>query len=403
MVALFFQKIFSVWLRWMAALPGLLLLASCLAPPSPPLQPPLPPTPPAEVPPLTEVGWGEVEGWDLEDPVLGLEAFLKSCRALGNRPAWAGVCSDARLLDPQDSGAARRFFEERFVPYRLRAADGTGEGTITGYYVPDLNGSRKPSARFAYPLYRVPDDLLVIDFGDLYPELKGMRLRGRLDGRRVVPYYDRAAIDRSPKNFKGFELLWVDDPVELFFLQIQGSGRVRLESGERIFVNYADQNGHPFRSIGKVLIDRGEVPREGLTMQSIKAWARQNPEKGQALLHQNPSYVFFRELSIDVQSPPGALGVPLTSGRSLAIDPRYVTLGAPVFLSTAWPGSQVPLQRLMMAQDTGGAIKGAVRADFFWGIGDEAGEFAGRMKQQGKLWVFLPRELPVVEGKVASR
>jgi membrane-bound lytic murein transglycosylase A len=180
--------------------------------------------------------------------------------------------------------------------------------------------------------------------------------------------------------------------VELFFLHIQGSGRILFEDGSATMVNYADQNGHPYRSIGKLLLDRGEMTRDQMSMQNIRAWARDNPEKTRDLLDENPSYIFFRELNTPEGNPPGAMGLPLTPGYSLAVDPRYVPLGAPVFLDTRWPGEERPLQRLMGAQDTGGAIKGAVRADFYWGVGEEAGNYAGRMKQQGALWLLLPRD-----------
>jgi membrane-bound lytic murein transglycosylase A len=195
-------------------------------------------------------------------------------------------------------------------------------------------------------------------------------------------------------------LLWVDDAVELFFLQIQGSGRVRLDSGETVAIGYADQNGHPYRSIGRLLIDRGDLPLEQTSMQGIKAWARRNPDRLQELLNHNASYVFFRELPPGLPGPPGALGVPLSARRSLAVDPRFVPLGAPVFLATTWPNTKQPLNRLMLAQDTGGAIRGAVRADFFWGFGDDAPAQAGRMKQSGRMWVMLPADYPLPEGSV---
>ncbi len=190
----------------------------------------------------------------------------------------------------------------------------------------------------------------------------------------------------------GKELLWVDDVVDLFFLQIQGSGIIKLENGESLPVGYADQNGHPYQSIGRVLIDRGELTPDKASMQGIKDWGRRNPDKLRELLNTNPSYVFFRELPNGLAGPLGALGVPIAAERSIAVDPRYIPLGAPVFLSTTYPNSGQPLRRMMLAQDTGGAIKGSVRADFFWGAGFEAGRQAGAMKQQGKIWVFLPKE-----------
>ncbi len=351
-------------------------------------EPPAPPEPPA----LTPVSWGEVEGWREDDPSLALGAFLKSCTSLRQRPQWQVACQEAETLDSLSEPAVRAFFERRFIPHRVQKPDGDTLGLVTGYYVPDLRGSRQPSPAYSYPLYQRPDDLLVIDLREVYPELGSYRLRGRIDAQRVRPYWDRAAIEGDGRPLAGQELCWVDDPVELFFLQIQGSGRILFEDGSRIMVNYAEQNGHPYRSVAKWLIDREIMPREQMSMQNIKAWARDNPAQVGELLNTNPSYVFFRELPGSTDSPPGALGVPLTPGRSAAIDPRYTPLGAPVFLATTWPNSNRPLHRLMMAQDTGGAIKGAVRADFFWGLGDTAGAQAGRMKQSLRMWVLLPVE-----------
>lgn len=263
---------------------------------------------------------------------------------------------------------------------------------VTGYYEPLIQGSRSRDANNTTPVLGVPDDMLTIDLGEVFPDLKYRRLRGRLEGNRVVPYWDRAEIMAKESKWQGKTLLWVQDPVEFFFLQVQGSGRVQLPDGKRVRIGYADQNGHPYRSIGKVLVERGAMKLEEASMQGIQAWARANPELLPELLNTNPSYVFFRELPNTEAGPIGALGVPLTAERSIAVDPRHIPLGAPVYLVTTRPSSPVALNRLMMAQDTGGAIKGGVRADFFWGFGKEAGELAGRMKQRGQMWVLLPRE-----------
>jgi membrane-bound lytic murein transglycosylase A len=217
-----------------------------------------------------------------------------------------------------------------------------------------------------------------------------MRLRGRLQGKKVVPYYNRAEIDAGVPKLKGRELFWVGNAVELFFLQIQGSGRIELEDGRRVKIGYAEQNGHPYVSIGKKLVESGELKLEEASMQGIKDWAEKNPQRLAALLEQNPSYVFFRELPDTLSAPLGALGVPLTNEYSIAVDPHTVPLGLPVFLATTQPNSSAPLNRLMYAQDTGGAIRGAVRADFFWGFGESAATQAGRMKQAGRMWVLFP-------------
>jgi membrane-bound lytic murein transglycosylase A len=270
--------------------------------------------------------------------------------------------------------------------------DGSGDGFIIGYYEPLLRGSRTRSSKYPYPLYTTPDELLVIDLGTVYPELKNMRLRGRLQGRKVVPYYSRGEIESDPARLQGKELFWVDDAVDLFFLQVQGSGRVKLENGETVRVGYAEQNGHPYKSIGKLLVERGELSVVEASMQGIRAWGARNPTKLGALLRENASFVFFRELPSGLPGPLGSLGVPLTAGRSLAVDTRVIPQGAPVFLATTWPATDRQLSRLMVAQDTGGAIKGNVRADFFWGFGAEAGDQAGKMRQQGKLWVLMPTD-----------
>ena len=385
-----------------------LVLAGCVsiqpqpAPPPPTTQPaPLKETPTAKPPAagmagtLRQASWQELPEWQEENPALAWESFLISCGALAKQDAWREVCAAAESVKDPDRLQARRFFELNFTPFQLTRADGGDEGLITGYYEPLLNGSRKRSARYRFPVFGVPDDMLVIDLTDVYPELKGMRLRGRHDGRRIVPYYDRAQIEQGRGALAGKEIVWVEDAIELFFLQIQGSGRVALDTGETILVGYADQNGHPYRSIGRLLVERGELPLERASMQGIQAWARQNPEKLPELLNYNASYVFFRELPSTLPGPLGALGVPLTARRSVAVDARFVPLGAPVYLATTWPLSSRPLNRLMLAQDTGGAIRGAVRADFFWGFGEEAAREAGRMKQSLRMWVLLPNAFRV--------
>lgn len=305
---------------------------------------------------------------------------------------WKDACTAARGIDAADGAAIRAYFEGNFVPNQLRAADGSDTGLITGYYEPLLRGARKRGGEFQTPLYRVPDDLLLVDLSGVYPNLKGMRLRGRLAGKKVVPYSTRAEIARADAN--GKELLWVDNPVDAFFLEVQGSGRVELnDTGETVRVAYADQNGHPYKAIGRWLVEQGELTAADATMQGIKAWIQANPGRRQELFNVNPSFIFFKEerLLDPRVGPKGALGVPLTPARSVAIDPQFVPLGAPLFLSTTEAGSETTMQRLVMGQDTGGAIRGAVRADFFFGFGNEAGDKAGRMKQRGQVWVLMPR------------
>jgi len=383
----------------------LLVLAACVGttPPKEEQPPPIKEAPLAEkVEPLLAVSWSEVEGWTHQGPAAALEAFRKSCRAIGKRERWQQVCEAATQVEPGDEQSARQYFEHYFQPFQVRNEDGSVTGTITGYYGPELPGSRVPTERFKYPIYGQPSDLLIVDLDEIYPELSRYRLRGRVVGNRVVPYYERGEIDNGNTPLAGDEIFWVDDPVELFFLHIQGSGRIRLPDGEKVMVSYANQNGRPYQSVGKLLLERNIMTRDQMSMQNIRHWVEENPEAGKQLLAENPSYVFFRELSADFKSPPGALGVALTAERSLAVDPHIIPLGAPVYLATTWPGSDEPLDRLMVAQDTGGAIKGPVRADFFWGMGDDAGKIAGRMRQNGRLWVLLPKESAVPEGTDAD-
>jgi membrane-bound lytic murein transglycosylase A len=352
-----------------------------------------PPTPPVaeQRGRLEPAAWQDLPGWARDTMRGSLDAFTRSCAVLEERDAWRGVCAGAQTLAGAPERDIASFFELNFDAYRVVNGDGTDTGLVTGYYEPLLRGSRTRTARYRFPLFAPPAGLLTIDLSSVYPELRNRRLRGRLEGSRVVPYFSRAEIDRDDTPIRGSELVWVDDAVDAFFLEIQGSGQVELDNGERIRVGYADQNGHPFKSLGRALIDRGEITRERASMQGIKDWVRRNPARAQEMLNTNPSYVFFRELPRDLPGPLGAQGVPLTPERSIAVDARVVALGAPVYLSTTWPNTADPLERLMVAQDTGGAIAGGVRADFFWGFGDEAGSLAGRMRQQGRMWVLWPK------------
>ena len=360
----------------------------------PPAAAPIPPL----APPTAEyrgrlqpASWADLPGWGRESLAASLAAFLQSCQVLDQQDAWKGVCAGAQTLSNAAERDIAAFFELNFDPHQVLNADDSASGMVTGYYEPLLHGSRMRTGRYRYPIYGVPQDLLVIDLASVYPELKHKRLRGRIEGNRVVPYAARADIDKEAGAAKGSEIVWVDDAIEVFFLHIQGSGQVELENGERVRVGYADQNGHPFRSLGRLLIERREIAPERASMQGIKDWARRNPRKVQDFLNANPSYVFFRELPNDLTGPIGALGVPLTAERSIAVDPRVVPLGVPVYLATTYPNRSEPLNRLVVAQDTGGAIAGAVRVDFFWGFGDAAGAEAGKMRQAGRIWVLLPK------------
>jgi membrane-bound lytic murein transglycosylase A len=377
----------------LASLAAVVLAACTTAPPSPPSKPPvvISPQKPTEL--FRPASFDALPGWQQDDLREAWPAFLNSCVVLVKKPDWKEPCTIARDVDATDAKAVRTFFEAFLVPNQVINPDGTDTGLVTGYYEPLLRGARKRGGPYQTPLYRTPDDLLTIDLASVYPELKNMRLRGRVVGNKVVPYPTRGDMLQS-NVLAGRELVWVDDPIEAVFLQVQGSGRVQLaDAKETIRVAYADQNGHPYKSIGRYLVDKGEMTLEQASAQSIKAWYIAHPDRRDELLNANPSYVFFKEEKIADASkgPKGALGVPLTPLRSIAVDAQFIPLGVPVFLSTTQPASDTPMQRLMMAQDTGGAIRNPVRADFFWGFGGDAPEKAGRMKQRGAMWVLLPR------------
>ena len=341
---------------------------------------------------LVKTSWTEIDSLLAEDHLnLSWPAWLRSCDALKNRESWQDVCHEAnQLISPSDD-EIKSFFYSHFDLYQAKKDDESLEGLVTGYYQPILKGSRKKSKQYATPLYSPPSDLITVDLSEVYPDLKYMRLRGKVEGNKLVPYLTREELAYKQDQILGNELLWVKDPVEAFFLEIQGSGVIELDSGEKIQVGYANQNGHPYRSMGRALINEGELSRHRVSMQSIKTWAKKNPKKLQKFLNANPSVVFFRELEKGLPGPLGAMGVPVTAERSVAVDRKFIPLGAPVFLSTTWPNSSKPLNQLMMAQDTGGAIGGGVRIDFYWGQGDRAGKLAGSMKQEGKVWVLLPK------------
>ncbi len=384
-----------------ALLPTLLalLLAGCasVAPVSPLPTPPVAcACPPGEViaeplkpaeKPLQAADWSQLPGWG-DDIAPTFDAFVNSCKVIERQSLWSEVCASARNADRND---LRGWFEAQLQPWQLVNPDGNREGLVTGYYEPLIRASRKPDKTYRYPVFGVPDDMITVDLSEVYPELKSMRLRGRLVGKKLLPYYSRADWSEQETKRANNAMLWTDDAIDLFFLQIQGSGQVDLADGQRIRIGYADQNGHPYRSIGRWLADQGEMNIDQTSMQGIKAWAAENPKRLQELLNTNPSMVFFRELKVEGSGPPGALAVPLTPERSIAVDPRITPLGSPVWLATTRPNSDEPLQRLMLAQDTGGAIRGPVRADFYWGSGAEAGALAGRMKQKGQMWVLLPK------------
>ncbi len=383
----------------MLAIVGLGLLSACAPQPTPAEKP-------GEKPPerltLAAVSFRDLPGWGQDDPAAALPALRRSCDRLSSQPEdrpvgpdglagriadWKRAC--AQILAPGLSGERlRSALEAAFRPYAV-GNNGERTGLFTGYYEPELRGSPRPDGRFRTPLLKRPDDLILVELGDFRADWRGQRTAGRVDGGRLRPYADRAAIESGALRGKGLELVWVDDPVDAFFLHVQGSGRVVMPDGRVMRVGYAAQNGHPYVAIGKVLADRGAIPREDVTMQSIRAWLARNPGELQTILNQNPSYVFFQELR--GEGPLGSQGVALTPGRSLAVDPKFMPLGAPVWLDLSEPREPGGvIRRLVVAQDTGGAIRGPVRGDLFWGPGAEAADRAGTMKAPGRYFLLLP-------------
>jgi len=337
------------------------------------------------------VAWSEISHWEVDDLAQAWPAMQSQCPRMNRRSAdWAPICEAVAELTDPSSDEVKLFLEEYFLPHPLHGKNGKRDGLITGYYEPVLNGSRSRTEEFSYPIYSQPEDMLIIELADIYPKLKGMRLRGRLDGNRVLPYWSREQIDGSEQPLAGTEILWIDDPYGSFFTQIQGSGRVRLQDGTMVGVGYANQNGHPYFAVGKKLVEIGALSIEEVSLFTIKKWLRDNPDRAPEILNTNPSYVFFEMRESVDDGPTGSLNVPLTSERSIAVDRKVIPLGSPVWLQTTLPDGS-SYRRLVFAQDTGGAITGPVRADVFFGIGDRAEQLAGEMKQRGQMYVLLPK------------
>ncbi len=363
---------------------------------------------------LAQVAFSALPGWQTNDPQPALAAFRRSCNALVRRsPAqpmagtdyagqvrdWTGVCADSKQLI-NGAPAARAWFESRFAVFRLR--EGTvDQALFTGYYEPEIRGSRVAHGAYATPVYGLPRDLVTFDLAQFGRDLPDLRLVGELAGQRVVPFPSRATIDAEGLSDAPV-LLYAADPVSVFFMHIQGSGRARLENGAMLRLAYAGQNGRPYTPVGRTLIEKGVLDREHMSMQTIRDWLESNPARAREIMEADQSFVFFRELPIGdpALGSPGSEGVPLTPEASLAIDPTIHPLGAPMYVATMRPAIDArkpdrPFDRLLIAQDTGGAIKGTMRADVFWGFGTDAGSIAGRMQSEGAFFVLLPRSLAV--------
>ncbi|HEY6993771.1 MAG TPA: MltA domain-containing protein [Xanthobacteraceae bacterium] len=361
---------------------------------------------------LEPVTWSELAGWRADDHLAAFAAYQRSCQAMRRmQPAgdhgriygalW-NVCREASGLRPRDSQAARAFFERNFQPVRI-ARLGESAGLLTGYFEPVVQGSRMPNPEFHVPVYRRPRDLLAAGHkpgAKAFPN-KGARI-GRLNEKKeLVPYYDRGAIEAGALDGQGLEICWLKDPLDLFAIQLEGSGRVILEDGTPLRVNYDAHNGYPFSSISRVLVERKLMAREEMSARRIREWMAAHPEEAASVRAANRSYVFFRITGLSNDGEPvGAQGVPLTPGRSIAVDRRH-EYGTPFFIEADLPTESAkpasPFRRLMIAQDTGSAIVGPARADLYWGAGDGAGRIANRIRHSGKFVMLVPRGLDMIE------
>ncbi len=356
---------------------------------------------------LHKSSYSQMPEWGQEDFIELAQAYKRSCARVlkkdsqqlfgvsekfGKAQEWQIACRKFNSVNPTDRVAIGRFFEENFTPYMVRA-DTQSTGLFTGYYEAALKGSRTRKGVYQYPLRARPDDLVMVQLGDFREELKGQRIAGRVQNGRLKPYETHAEINAGKlPSVQDKTLVWVDSPVDAFFVQIQGSGVVALDDGTLMRIGYAGQNGHPYYAVGRELVKNGELAKDDVSMQSIRDWMTNNPDKARGLMETNKSYVFFEE--VKSEGPKGGEGIALTPMRSLAIDHSIIPYGMPVWLSADHPvPSQGQLNRLMITQDTGGAIRGPVRGDFFWGYGTQAEKLAGTMKSQGRYWFLLPKAL----------
>ena len=370
------------------------------------------PAPQKEELTLRAVPYGQLDGWQRDDMRGSVRAFQRSCRAMVRRSddrgvgpdarmgtigQWRGPCETALALDADTlrKDDARAFFQSDFTPY-LVGNGKTSEGLFTGYYEPELRGNLTRDGKYQTAIYLKPDDMVSVDLGEFSDELKGKKLVGRLSGSSLKPYYDRAEIEGGALSGRDLEMVWVDDAVDAFFLQIQGSGRVVLPDDSVLRIGYAATNGQAYYAIGRELIERGALTRETVSLQTIRKWLHDNPDEADAVMNTNASFVFFQPLKTDPDDPDagplGSQGVALEPGRSLAVDRRFHAMGVPVWLETSDPmNADRTFHRLMVAQDTGGAIRGPVRGDIFFGPGEDAALFAGHMNRTGQKFILLPK------------
>lgn len=387
------------------ALISLLLLCACATP----VEKPAEETQPLKMVPAS---FSTLPGWQQENFEDVAQAFSRSCEKIAPRnpeasfgpdahfglnKQWQDACARFMALPEKNTQTYRQFFETEFMPYRVMAGK-DAEGLFTGYYEASLNGSTTRSDVYRYPLHARPDDLVMVNLGEFRDELKGQRIAGRVKDGNLKPYETRAQIlaGKMPPAQEKI-LVWVDDPVDAFFVQVQGSGIVQLDNGRVMRIGYAGQNGHIYYAIGRELVKRGELTKDNVSMQAIRTWLAAHPDQAAEIMNTNESYVFFRAIEGENAGPIGAQNLALTPRRSLAIDHSIIPYGMPVWLDAGAPGddagTQPRLRRMMITQDTGGAIHGPVRGDFFWGYGNAAEENAGKMKSKGGYWFLLPKSI----------
>jgi len=330
---------------------------------------------------LIESSFDNLPNWNEENYDEALQNFKNSCNSSKTKKFYPSHC---KKID--DVTNSKQFFLSEFIPYEINKEDGNTTGMLTGYYEPYLNGSLTKHDQYIYPVYKTPKDLIIVDLSSIYPDLKNYRLRGKLKGNKLVPYHTRK--ESSKIDIDAEVICYVDSKIDLFFLEVQGSGRVLLDNDETIFIGYGNQNGHKYKSIGRYLVDKGEIPLDEISLQSIRAWFDKNPSRVEEVLNHNNSVVYFQQRQ---QRATGSLGIPLTPKRSIAVDRRFIPLGSMLYCNAEQ--NNVKFNQIVQAQDTGGAIKGTIRADMFLGFGDEAREVAGELKAPLKLWILLPKDL----------
>ncbi|MHC8508027.1 MAG: murein transglycosylase A [Rhodospirillales bacterium] len=353
---------------------------------------------------LTEISYESIPGWGEDRLGDALAPFLAACarwrllpldRRLdagfraGTVADWVPACEEAKQIPPDDANRVRYFFESFFSPVRMTDTGGGRTGLVTGYYEAALRGAWRRGGPYQTPILSRPSDIVSVDLSRWRPEWRGEQIAGRLDGSAFIPYPTRAEIETGALSGRQLEILYVDNLVDAFVMHIQGSGRVEMDDGGVVRLGYAGRNGHPYTAVGRELVALGAMDLGDVTMPAIRAWLEDNPAAADEIMRRNRSYIFFRVNS--EPGPVGAMGAALTPGRSIAVDPAFTPLGAPVFLSTRHPLTDEPLRRLMIAHDTGAAIKGPLRADFFWGHGREAADAAGTMRGQGSFIMLLPK------------